>query len=325
MKVRSLAALLAACAPSPGGTTAEDSTSGATLISTGASTQVASVSSGDPTAASSSGPTTGASSTGGGGLACNGHPQLCGRRYDEVVFPGTHNSFSARDAGFSQLNANHRRVLATQLAEGVRVLLLDVTTDAGETVLCHGPCSLGRIPHADALADIKAFLDAAPREILTIIYQDDVSPAELAADLADAGLEPYLYTHAGAFPTLGEMIDAGTRLVVTLENGGPPPAWAHHVWDLAWDTPYTFHSQDEFSCALGRGAQDNPLFLINHWISNQLDLPSEPDAAVVNVYDVLHARALQCMQETGDLPNFIAVDFYEKGDLFAVVAALNGV
>lgn len=321
MKVRSLAALLVACAPNSGGTTAEGSTS--TLASSGASTQVASASSGEAPTSSSTGPTTGASSTG-GGLACNGHPQLCARRYDEVVFPGTHNSFSARDAGFSQLNANHRRVLATQLAEGVRVLLLDVTTDAGETVLCHGPCSLGRIPHADALADIKAFLDAEPREVLTIIYQDDISPAELAADIADAGLDPYVYTHAGAFPTLGEMIDAGARLVVTLENGGPPPAWAHHVWDIAWDTPYTFHSQNEFTCALGRGAKDNPLFLINHWISNQLDLPSEPDAAVVNVYDVLHARAVQCMQETGDLPNFIAVDFYEQGDLFAVVAALNG-
>src|SRR5262249_26520371 len=27
--------------------------------------------------------------------ACNGAPELCGRRLDEVVFPGTHNSMSA--------------------------------------------------------------------------------------------------------------------------------------------------------------------------------------------------------------------------------------
>ena len=30
------------------------------------------------------------------------------------------------------------------------------------------------------------------------------------------------------------------------------------------------------------------------------------------------------MDEAGQLPNFIAVDFYEQGDLFAVVDALNG-
>lgn len=308
-----LAALALACSPNPAGTTGEGPSTGST---SSAPTSGASTGSG-----SGSGGTTGA-----GLLPCNGHAELCGRRYDEVVFPGTHNSFAARDAGFSQLNANQRSTLAVQLAEGVRVMLLDVTMDAGETALCHGPCSLGRIPHAEVLADIAAFLEAKPREVLTIIYQDDVAPAEIEADFVAAGLDGRVYTHAGgAFPTLGEMVEKDTRLVVTLENGGPPPGWTHHVWDLAWDTPYTFHAQDEFSCVLNRGAAKNPLFLINHWISNQLDLPSETDAKLVNVFDVLHGRALACMQETGDLPNFIAVDFYDHGDLFAVVDALNGV
>lgn len=316
---------LSACAAPPAETT--EGASATVASSTGASSTGASSTSAGETASSTGAPTgTTGEATTGEPLACNGHAALCERRYDEVVFPTTHNSFSARDAGFSQLNANHRRTLAAQLEDGVRGLLLDVTEDGGETALCHGPCGFGKIAHAAALADIAAFLDAHPREVLTIIYQDSVPPAAVEADFVAAGLDARVYTHAGGpFPTLDAMIAADTRLVVTAEVGAPPPDWYHHVWDLAWDTPYSYKSPDEFSCALNRGDTSNPLFLLNHWVNSEIDLPSEEDAAIVNAFEVLHGRAVQCMQEAGDLPNFVAVDFYEQGDLFAVVDALNGV
>lgn len=322
----SLVLALAGCG-SPGddsSTAAGSTTSGSTAASTAGSTGAAPTTSGD---ASTGAATTGdASATGGEVGGCNGHVALCGRRFDEVVFPMTHNSFSAKEAGFSQINANQVHPVATQLADGVRGLMLDVELSGEEVILCHGPCLLGQLSHVDILADIADFLADNPREIVTIIYQDSAPVDALAADLAAAGLDQLAFTYAGGpFPTLGEMIDADTRLVVTAEVGGPPPAWFHHVWDLTWDTPYTWHSVDEFSCALNRGAQVNPLFLINHWLSTDLDLPSEEGAKQVNVYDVLYARAVGCMQETGDLPNFIGVDFYNYGDLFAVVDALNGV
>jgi len=155
--------------------------------------------------------------------------------------------------------------------------------------------------------------------------------AELEAKVADletAGLASLAYTHpqGAPWPTLGEMIDAGTRLVVTAETAGPPPPWLHHVWDVAFDTPYTFVSQSDFSCALNRGSATNDLFLLNHWLSTSppLNLPTEDGAKQVNQRSILEARARQCQQETGHLPNFVAVDFYEDGDLFAVVDALNG-
>jgi hypothetical protein len=45
----------------------------------------------------------------------------------------------------------------------------------------------------------------------------------------------------------------------------------------------------------------------------------------VNLFDFLHGRAVECQAAAGgDVPNFVAVDFYEHGDLFAVVKALNG-
>ncbi len=39
---------------------------------------------------------------------------------------------------------------------------------------------------------------------------------------------------------------------------------------------------------------------------------------------MLLPRAEECQQERGRLPNFVAVDFYDRGDLLGVVDTLNG-
>ncbi len=323
-----LAAFAAACSAAPGASSAD--TDGTTAsseagASTGASTASTTASSAE-TAASTSAPTTGSAPDLPPARLCNGEAALCERRFDEVAFPCTHNAFAALEEGFGQINGNQNHGVAQQLEDGVRCMMLDVSVDADETVLCHGPCSLGRLDHLELLLEIAAFLDAHPDEVLTFIYQDDAAAERIVADLEDSGLAARVYTHTPGepWPTLAAMIDADTRLLVTAENGGPPPAWFHHVWDLTWDTPYSFHSVDEFSCALNRGTQGNDLFLINHWISSVLDTPSQMDAKIVNVYDVLYERASQCQKEVGQLPNFLAVDFYDRGDLFAAVRALNG-
>jgi hypothetical protein len=56
--------------------------------------------------------------------ACNGSAALCGRRLDDVVLPGTHNSMSAADrAGW--FFANQTRPIPQQLEDGIRLLLVD--------------------------------------------------------------------------------------------------------------------------------------------------------------------------------------------------------
>ena len=56
---------------------------------------------------------------------CNGSVALCGRRLDDVVFAGTHNSYAAADEP-GWLFANQRHGIARQLDDGIRALLLDV-------------------------------------------------------------------------------------------------------------------------------------------------------------------------------------------------------
>ncbi len=73
------------------------------------------------------------------------------------------------------------------------------------------------------------------------------------------------------------------------------------------------------SCRPLRGRPDAPIFQFNHWVT-----PASASASrVANTADILGERALRCMEERGLLPNLVAVDFYERGDLFPVVDVLN--
>ena len=56
--------------------------------------------------------------------ACNGYPELCGRRLNEVVFPATHNSMSAADIP-DWLFPNQERSIPGQLQDGIRAFLID--------------------------------------------------------------------------------------------------------------------------------------------------------------------------------------------------------
>lgn len=261
-----------------------------------------------------------------GETLCNGNADLCDRAYNDVVYPATHNAHSTLFADFAGAIANQTHSIAQQLEDGVRCMALDVYEHEGDTALCHGPCSLGATPHRDALGDIKSFLEANPRDVFTIIYEDHISAEVIEDDFKETGLVDFVFTHAegDGWPTLQEMIDDGTRLVITAESVGPPPAWLHHVWDVAWDTNYSFKSPDEFSCALNRGSEGNDLFLLNHWVGTAAGLPSIENSKLVNQSETLLTRAQQCQDESGQLPNYIMVDFYEHGDLFAVVDTMNG-
>lgn len=263
------------------------------------------------------------SDTAGAGIpdTCNGHVELCDRPFDTVTLAGTHNSMSNDDEGWQLPNQPHS--LARQLEDGVRAMLLDTHAWEGDSYLCHGYCELGALPLVEGLTIIRAFLDAHRGEVLAFIVEDGISGADTAAAFAEAGLDRYVYTwDGGAWPTLGELIAADTRLLVTAESGAPPPAWYQPAWSLYVDTPYDFATVDEFSCDVNRGSLSNPLFLLNHWIADPF--PSEAQAQEANAEDVLLGRATACTAAFGRAPNIVAVDWYSAGDLFPVVDTLNG-
>ncbi|MFC5494955.1 hypothetical protein [Nocardioides caricicola] len=192
--------------------------------------------------------------------------------------------------------------------------------------LCHAMCELGSTSWARSLRATKDWLDAHPREVVTLFVQDEVTPADTARVIEQAGLQPYVYTpeEDGTWPTLGEMVDDGTRLVVLMENhgGGELLPWLIPGFDVVQDTPYRFRSPADFTCAENRGDPDASLFLVNHWIDDWRNVPQ--NSAIVNARAVLLPRLRECEEERGQLPNFVAVDYYDRGDLLDVVDELNG-
>jgi len=255
---------------------------------------------------------------------CNGREALCERRYDQVSYPMTHNAMSNAAAGWGVPNQNFG--ITRQLNDGVRGLMLDTYDEDGELLLCHVTCLAGSQPLVEGLGQIKAFLDENPNEVISIIFENYITHAQTASAFEDSGLIDFVYAHDASepWPTLSELIDAGARLVVfqeTLPEEAEYP-WLMNIWENAWETPFSFATPEDFVCDPNRGDPDNPLFLLNHFLTG---LGGSPDLAEMVNYDPLFIdRAQQCEQEGEALPNFVAVDFYDIGDLFDVVDTLNG-
>ncbi|MEE2828657.1 MAG: hypothetical protein VX498_05690 [Myxococcota bacterium] len=255
---------------------------------------------------------------------CNGSPDLCAVPFDQLVLAGTHNSMSNMEDGW--FGPHQQYGLARQLEDGIRGMLLDTKEWNGDLYLCHSDCDFGAILLSEALGLIRDFLLAHPTEVMAIIFQDAISPEQTASAFAKAGLDDLVYTHppGAVWPRVGEMVEANTRLLVTAEFSGPPPAWYHHAWDLFQDTHYAFEDLDSMHCESHRGTEESPLFLVNHWLAGPLGLPLPSLSEEANQAEVLWAQLERCEEERGLRPNLIAVDFYAVGDLLAVVDALNG-
>lgn len=265
-------------------------------------------------------------SLGGGGRAdtapCNGDPALCGRRFDQVVFPSAHNANSSHEQGYLFPNQGPR--MRRQLDDGIRALMLDLHKDNGELLFCHGPCALGSQDLVEGLAEIRRFLDENPNEVLAFLMEvARMTPEEIAAAFDEACLSRYCLPRqpADAWPTLQQMIDSGKRVVVLTDDdtGGVP--WLLPMWDLMWDNDWSSQVPEDFDCACNRGKVSQPLFNLNQFLTNPLPFPGS--AEIANREEALFQRARACWEQTGRIPNFITVDHYEIGGLFPAVARLN--
>jgi len=257
---------------------------------------------------------------------CNGHEELCDRRFDQVSFPMTHNAMSNAEGGWSLPNQNFG--ITRQLNDGIRGMMLDTYDENGEILLCHALCALGNQPLVDGLQEITTFLQANPDEVMSIIFENYITHAQTADAFDESGLIDFVYAHelGTPWPTLNELIAANTRLVVFQEKQPQDPEfpWLMRIWDHAWETPFSFATPDDFTCDPSTRADPaNALFLLNHFLTTPLG--GNPElAATINYNPLFIDRARQCEEEGNALPNFVAVDFYDIGDLFDVVDTLNG-
>jgi hypothetical protein len=214
-----------------------------------------------------------------------------------------------------------------QAAENLRARIAKPPAgEKGRIYLCHGYCELGAVDARDAFAGIADFLERNPDEVLIIDIEDYTVPAETAALIESSGLGRHVYRGPAGppWPSLGEMIGSGGRVLVVAEHRtGGAPSWYRRAYSLFQETPFSFRTPAEMSCAPNRGSPGNSLFLINHWINTD-PTPKPSKAAVVNAYPFLLDRARRCERRRGRFPNVLSVDFYRDGDAARVVQTLNG-
>ena len=268
---------------------------------------------------------------------CAGAVALCDRRFNEVSFPATHNAYNTEADGFAAPNQGSS--IGDQLRDGVRGLMLDLHHKhfSDGVWLCHplgNDCTAGSSSRRleEAFEEIRQFLAANPREVVTLMLESYVMAQEVDAALLTTGLWSFTYSHAGgAWPTLREMIDANDRLVIFVDRHLDSDTqtsrfdWYHNQWDFMFETRWNHgHKPDTDDCELSpddRSRSSNPLFLLNQFLVPAYRLQAEQ----MNYNPDLEHRAAWCASIWNHIPNFVGVDFYEIGDVFAAVRAINGI
>ena len=177
----------------------------------------------------------------------------------------------------------------------------------------------------DGLARIREYLEVDADAVVSIIFESYITEAQAAQAFVDAGLDGLVHSQplGDPWPTLGELVASGKRLVVFTDDSSASLPWHHYVWDYAWETPYSYSATSEFTCAKNRGTPGAPLYILNHFLTDTFG--SLALAQKANKDPLFTDRALQCQSEAGQVPNFVTVDFYNVGPLFHVTDELNGI
>ncbi|KAJ9667262.1 hypothetical protein H2201_002463 [Coniosporium apollinis] len=293
--------------------------------------------------------------------ACNNSPDLCDRPFDSIVHLGTHNSPFIRDAstGWSSFG-NQFFNTTVQLDAGVRLLSAQaharlMPDGTREFHLCHTICELsdaGRL--SDWLYTIRIWLDQHSDDVVTVmlVNSDQATAADLAGEytFSGAGAHSYIPPSSEAldqWPTLNELIDAGTRMLtfVAYLPQDSSRAQASYLMDefaYIFENPYDTSSPDNFTCTPDRPdnvhgnvsatVDSKKLFLQNHFLYwNQLGGIQVPDIRHIASTNApegpggLGARLMACMEVYGVPATFVLVDFFNVGPAVRTVDMFNGV
>ena len=273
------------------------------------------------------------------GLVCNGLAVLCERTYDNVTFPETHNAFATHEDGIYYPASNHRTGLGAQWDAGMRAFMLDTHYADAEDPnpngvrFCHGdgdgaisPCIYGSVDAVDWLSELNGRMAEAPSDVVTLLIENYVQPSDLAHVLEEAELFDMAYIHQldTPWPTLRELIENNHRLVVFWEQATDEKhPYFHDFLTFGWTTDYAEDSKEEMDCSPHRGDAEQEVYHMNNWLSGPFGLSSPNDAEDTNDPEFLIERSIECWEMHGKRPTFIAVDWWEDGDVVAAALAVN--
>ncbi|KAI9488926.1 PLC-like phosphodiesterase [Zychaea mexicana] len=275
--------------------------------------------------------------------ACNGYAEFCSRPYSDLTYVLTHNSY----AYMANPAANQQCDISAQLTDGVRALRLSAVKpdNSSDIHLCHTSCSfLDDGPAQDTLSTLATWLKDNPNEVLTVMWNvpnQDFWASDFQAPYEASGILEYAHVQEQqnlTWPTLQDLITSGKRLInfvdVNADQNSVP--WLHSQYDYVFETPYDNKNESSFTCTIDR--PENPvnpqqmMYGMNHflygslpWGDNVIQIPQSGSASVTNSHDSLMLQANECNQAFGARPNFLIVDFYNRGQTLEIAAELNNV
>ncbi|KAF2422109.1 PLC-like phosphodiesterase [Tothia fuscella] len=280
---------------------------------------------------------------------CNGYPQLCTRKYSEITFVGTHDS-----AFIGPLpSQNQEKSLTDQLNAGIRFLQSQTQRfEIDKTPhMCHTDCALEDGGSVESyLREVKGWLDKNTREVITVLL---TNPDKFGMDVFDGifrkvGIEKFAFRPKGSpdalgmgdWPTLGEMIDAGQRLVVFVDYGADEKAIPYILdeFNHFFETPFESTDKSFNQCKLDRANKKNPdgkssMYIMNHNLQVKIPfvnilLPDRNSAGRTNAVsgDGSIGDQVDTCKGTwgGRQPNVVLVDYFNRGESIKAQRVLNG-
>jgi hypothetical protein len=246
---------------------------------------------------------------------CNNYPEFCTRRYSNITEVCAHNSpFSvARNAG-----SNQALPVLQQLNDGVRMLQGQAHLVNGTLYYCHTSCDLlnaGTVE--DYLRTVTGWVADHPFDVVTIIFGNAdyeqkgsdgkplVTASTFDATVVASGLRDYIYQPPKTamtledWPTLGELIISGKRVVTFIDYNFDTVAVPYMLWEFynIWETPYS-PTNINFPCTLGRPEgisdkkRDGMMYIANHNLNVEVSIAGTslliPNTVELNVTNGLN-------------------------------------
>jgi hypothetical protein len=165
------------------------------------------------------------------GVPCNEQLSFCDRKYSNVTFIGTHDSAFVG----SLPTQNQDKSVTDQLNAGIRFLQAQTHNFLNTPFMCHTSCFEENAGTVQAyLTQVKNWLDNNPNEVVTMLWTnpDMMAMSKFDTVFKNVGATKYVFKPSSSpnplpmdsWPTLGDMIASGQRLVVFIGKRVPRSA-----------------------------------------------------------------------------------------------------
>ncbi|KIW05139.1 uncharacterized protein PV09_03690 [Verruconis gallopava] len=283
---------------------------------------------------------------------CNGYVEFCDRSYSNITYVAAHNFPFIKKNNAAR---NQDYGIIDQLNDGIRMLQAQAHWENETMYYCHTSCDLLNAGTVQAQFEkLVTWLEQNPFEVVTILMgnYDLTDVTNFVPAIQNSGLEKYLYTPPqipmgiNDWPTTSELIINQKRVIFFMDYQANQTVVPYILDEFSqmWETPFSPTNPD-FPCTVNRPPNLNRnqslerMYLANHNLNVDIsDLGINilvPNVAAINQTNAVSGNsslglaAETCTSDWGRPPNFLLVDFYDKGNfpgsVFQVAATMNNV